>query len=264
MSSTVDLSKFTVVQLREKLKSRGLATSGGKIDLIERLRVSYAAEEKILSSDLSISKADEAAVLGDTVNEEDLLGPEPSPTKKADDECHSAGQSLTSPASFREEHVEKSDEAVPVDRNEKKEENKKVQQTDTPEEARSKRAERFGLQLSNENLKKKRAERFGLTTVADATSDLEEKKRRRAERFGTATVNSSTDSDASNKAKEILRERAIRFGLPFSEGGIKKTGAIETSVELLEKRKKRFGVSNEEAEILIRKKKRAERFGLVS
>lgn len=44
---------FKVVQLRAKLKSRGLSTSGTKIELIERLNESILVEEKILNSDES-------------------------------------------------------------------------------------------------------------------------------------------------------------------------------------------------------------------
>ncbi|OZC09665.1 SAP domain protein [Onchocerca flexuosa] len=81
--STRDLSKMTVVQLREQLRSRGLPTDGTKAALIERLKGSYAVEDTILNSDASASKDIlEETVLEGAINEDDILGPDISAKKK--------------------------------------------------------------------------------------------------------------------------------------------------------------------------------------
>uniref|UniRef100_A0A914UNH3 SAP domain-containing protein n=1 Tax=Plectus sambesii TaxID=2011161 RepID=A0A914UNH3_9BILA len=55
--NAVELEKLTVVQLREQLKARGLATAGNKPALVQRLIESFTSEEKILQSG-SISSED--------------------------------------------------------------------------------------------------------------------------------------------------------------------------------------------------------------
>lgn len=50
MLSKEELEKFTVTQLKEKLKSRKLLQSGTKSDLVARLHESFLAEEKLLGN----------------------------------------------------------------------------------------------------------------------------------------------------------------------------------------------------------------------
>lgn len=234
--STRDLSKMTVVQLREQLRSRGLPTDGTKAGLIERLKGSYAAEDTILNSDASASKDSlEEAVLEGAINEDDILGPDTSIKKKDDLSVTKA----STPAILTI-----ADQAAAV--------NGKSQAVINSLE----RAQRFGLPLSDEQLKQKRSERFGMQSSSSAQIDeiLAEKKRRRAERFGVVSE--------TEKMKEILDRRAKRFGID-NKSNVLTAGKVEKApFEILERRRKRFGLWSEEAELEMKKQRRAERFGL--
>ncbi|VDK68078.1 unnamed protein product [Litomosoides sigmodontis] len=248
--SAKDLSKLTVVQLREQLRSRGLPTDGAKAVLIERLKGSYAAEDTILNSDPSASKDSlEETVLEGAINEDDILGPDTSVKKKEDlAPAATLPVHLTStPAMTAKMHVtgeSKSNQQI---------EGKKTEATNSLD-AKLQRAQRFGLPLSHEQMKQKRAERFGMQSSAAINVDeILEKKKKRAERFGIVSE--------SEKIQEILDRRAKRFGIDNKYAGI--SGAVEkASLEVLERRAKRFGLCSEEAELEIKKQKRAERFGL--
>lgn len=252
-SHITDFSKMTMAQLREQLKSRGLPVSGAKATLIDRLTESFLNEEKILNADVSMPKDSLDEVLDVSVNEEDVLGPT-SPDKKP-----KTDETLTN---------------VPI---EKLKETNEVHQLGKsiaePEEfvaPKQKRAERFGLPPTAEQMKQIRAERFGLANASSGSDDsVEEKKRKRAERFGL-NVNGKHGNAASNVTddeKDLLRKRAERFGLELRDGAQKKKnitfGEVDIpSADVLERRAKRFGISNERAEMEIKKQKRAERFGL--
>lgn len=254
--SKSDFARLTVVQLRDHLKTRGLPTGGTKAELVERLTESCLAEDKILDSDVSATKdAIEEAVLDASI-EDDLLGLDSAPKKK---------QELAPQVSMVEPKKVDAVEANirKEEQSEKKEEGKKEDETI---DAKTKRAIRFGLPLSSEQLKRKRAQRFG-SAEKDALSS-EERKRKRAERFGL-TVEGTQNSENPEKAKDILKKRAERFGLEIksdsSHAGSRsrEIGNVEkASLEKLEMRAKRFGISSEQAELEIKKQKRAERFGL--
>uniref|UniRef100_A0A0M3HXE9 SAP domain-containing protein n=1 Tax=Ascaris lumbricoides TaxID=6252 RepID=A0A0M3HXE9_ASCLU len=225
-----------VVQLREQLRSRGLSASGTKSELIERLKESLTNEEKILEGDDSVSKENtETSTVADPSVKNDLLSSESSLKKSALD----GG-------------VSKEEEKAVI--KEKEIENKKDGE-DTLD-AKMKRAMRFGLPLSDEELKRKRAERFGLNAGVSegGASSEEEKKRRRLERFGP--VDGATKNSASVlNTEEVLRKRAERFGLPLkgNDTTIKQSsigGVEKASLEALEKRAKRFGVCSEQAELI--------------
>ncbi|VDM40511.1 unnamed protein product [Toxocara canis] len=250
LSSTTDLTKMTVVQLREHLKSRALPASGTKSELIERLKESLTNEEKILETDDGVLKGSaEAPVATGVTTEEDVLGPQSSP-KKTDGDAN----------------IAKDDEKMTVVEDSKKEkEGGKKKDDEETLDAKTKRALRFGLPLSNEELKRKRAERFGMNaggSGGDAVSE-EERKRRRLERFGAAN---GGGAELSNE--ELLKKRAERFGLEFgrtSDTTSKRSsiGDVEkASLEALERRAKRFGICSEQAEAEMKKMRRAERFGL--
>uniref|UniRef100_A0A1I8E978 SAP domain-containing protein n=1 Tax=Wuchereria bancrofti TaxID=6293 RepID=A0A1I8E978_WUCBA len=219
--STKDLSKMTVVQLREQLRSRGLPTDGTKAALIERLKASYAAEDTILNSDATALKDSIAAAL-------------------------SSASAITPSV-----HIVRKSKTI-----QKVEVNKKTEAMIHSFDAKLKRAQRFGLPLSDEQMKQKRAERFGmqLGAAANIGEILAEKKKRRAERFG---IISETE-----KMQEILNKRARRFGVVNKSSAVVADKVEKASLEVLEKRGKRFGLCSEEAELEIKKQRRAERFGL--
>ncbi|EFO22203.1 hypothetical protein LOAG_06284 [Loa loa] len=246
--STKDLSKMTVVQLREHLRSRGLPTDGTKVGLIERLKGSYAAEDTILNSDVSASKDSlEETVLEGAINEDDILGPDTSVKKKEDSTTAIPSASVMTSSLYV---------AGASRNNQLAEMNKKTEAMINSLDAKLKRAQRFGLPLCDEQMKQKRAERFGMQLSADASIGeiLTEKKKKRAERFGIVSE--------TEKMQEILDRRAKRFGID-NESNAVITGKVEkASLEVLERRGKRFGLCSEEAELEIKKQKRAERFGL--
>ncbi|CAG9540839.1 unnamed protein product [Cercopithifilaria johnstoni] len=247
--SARDLSKMTVVQLREQLRSRGLPTDGTKAGLIERLKGSYAAEDTILNSDTSVLSKDslEETVLEGAINEDDILGPDTSVKKK--DDLAPTAVPLT-PAMTPSVHVDESKS------NQKAEVKKKTEVMVNSWDAKLKRAQRFGLPLSDEQMKQRRAERseMQVNAAANIGEILAEKKKKRAERFGIA--------NESEKIQEILDRRAKRFGIDSKMNAVIAGKVEKASLEVLEKRGKRFGLCSEEAELEIKKQKRAERFGL--
>uniref|UniRef100_A0A0R3RZS3 SAP domain-containing protein n=1 Tax=Elaeophora elaphi TaxID=1147741 RepID=A0A0R3RZS3_9BILA len=244
-----------VVQLREQLRSRGLPTDGTKVALIERLKGSYAAEETILNSDASALKDSldeyftEETVLEGAINEDDILGPDTS-VKKKEDLAPAAMPSAPSITPLV--HV-----AGESKSNQRPEVSKETEAVINSLDAKLKRAQRFGLPLSDEQMKQKRAERFGIQLnagTANVGGILAEKKKQRAERFGIISE--------SEKMQEILDRRAKRFGIDNKANAVISGQVEKTSLEVLERRGKRFGLCSEEAELEIKKQKRAERFGL--
>uniref|UniRef100_A0A915C2N7 SAP domain-containing protein n=1 Tax=Parascaris univalens TaxID=6257 RepID=A0A915C2N7_PARUN len=248
----LDVSIEQVVQLREQLRARGLSASGTKSELIERLKESLTNEEKILEGDDSVSKENtETSVAADSSVKNESLSSERSLKKSAlEGGVSKEGQkAVVKEKSTVEKEIENKDAEDTLD-------------------AKVKRAVRFGLPLSDEELKRKRAERFGLNAGVNegGASSEDEKKRRRLERFGPvdgATKNSASVLDT----EEVLRKRAERFGLPLKgkDTSIKQSsigGVEKASLEALEKRAKRFGVCSEQAEAEIKKLRRAERFGV--
>uniref|UniRef100_A0A915PZR4 SAP domain-containing protein n=1 Tax=Setaria digitata TaxID=48799 RepID=A0A915PZR4_9BILA len=233
-----------VVQLREQLRSRGLPTDGTKAALIERLKGSYAAEDTILNSDASVSKDSlEETVLEGAINEDDILGPDTSIKKKEE----------SNPVSIQSAPSKTSLVCLA---GEPKNTQQKVEAVNSLLDAKFKRAQRFGLPLSGEQMKQKRAERFGAQSNATANiaETLEEKKKKRAVRFGIVSE--------AEKMQEILDRRAKRFGIDSGTHSVAVGKVEKASLEVLEKRAKRFGLCSEEAELEIKKQRRAERFGL--
>uniref|UniRef100_A0A8R1U211 SAP domain-containing protein n=1 Tax=Onchocerca volvulus TaxID=6282 RepID=A0A8R1U211_ONCVO len=246
--STRDLSKMTVVQLREQLRSRGLPTDGTKAALIERLKGSYAVEDTILNSDASASKDIlEETVLEGAINEDDILGPDISAKKKED---LAPAATVTAPAAISSAHITGESKT-----NRQTDVNKKTEAINSLD-TKLKRAQRFGLPLSDKQMKQKRAERFGMQNInitTNVSEILAEKKKKRVERFGIV--------NETEKMQEILDKRAKRFGIDNKTHAA--IGKVEkASLEVLEKRGKRFGLCSEEAELEIKKQRRAERFGL--
>ncbi|EJW88806.1 hypothetical protein WUBG_00284 [Wuchereria bancrofti] len=247
--STKDLSKMTVVQLREQLRSRGLPTDGTKAALIERLKASYAAEDTILNSDATALKDSiEETVLEGAINEDDILGPDNLVKKKEDLAAALSSASAITPSV----HIVRKSKTI-----QKVEVNKKTEAMIHSFDAKLKRAQRFGLPLSDEQMKQKRAERFGmqLGAAANIGEILAEKKK--GGRRGLFGIISETE-----KMQEILNKRARRFGVVNKSSAVVADKVEKASLEVLEKRGKRFGLCSEEAELEIKKQRRAERFGL--
>lgn len=292
-----DYSKFKVADLKKELKTRGLSTVGNKHELIERLTLAVGdmlANDGIVDDtddildhdDVDDDSAaediagDEEEVLGQSIEEEEDLGPEEHNTPDVESAASQVATSQELSASGLRKIVLKRrpttppavsdpDQSVPeLDAPAAPTASKTVklshlssaerlelraQKFGTPITSQSRkelRAVRFGdsdqihLQTSSTEVMKKRAERFGLTKDINSSSDVLKK---RAERFGTSA------SDVSDKnSSDILKRRAERFGTSATDASEK----VELD-EKIKKRQQRFGIVaiNEE-----RKKLRTERF----
>ncbi|CAG8650185.1 9694_t:CDS:2 [Funneliformis mosseae] len=115
-------------------------------------------------------------------------------------------------------------------------------------ERRKKRAERFGVGLSDSDKKLQRAARFGTTVSNPLDSPLtaprlpnrkpsivenEEKLKKRAERFGLDISESSTNTTNTLSEEEKKRKRAERFGLNASPN------SVSNSINEEDKKKRR-------------------------
>ncbi|CAD5221702.1 unnamed protein product [Bursaphelenchus xylophilus] len=220
-----DLGKFTIPQLKEKLKQRRLQISGTKNELINRLFESLQ-EEELLGEGASVAPSEiEEELLGNndsnsahlTTKDEDLLlGLEVNKSTKEADPKFVENQEIQK---VNEDGDKKSEQAVDTEQSRKRpsiaapEGALKKEETFTTD-AKARRAARFGLaaeteqkQDSNGNSKEKKPE--------IKTSDP--KLLARAKRFGLAI--GSADSSPAKVAKpsveddEKLKARRIRFGL---------------------------------------------------
>jgi len=254
MTSKEDLEKLTVAQIREKLKSRKLPTSGTKIELVTRLYEGITAEEKLLETsaggDFDISSVNVDEVLG--LDSEANLSPdkkisEPpnngiSGEKNIDSSNGNEATQVPSP-----EDTEKSGTKSP-ERNIKLPEEKELETTvvDPPSDDKKvqlKMAARLGLPI--DEAKSKRAMRFGITTEED-------QKTKRAQRFGLVD---QPDDDKKKLA------RAERFGVPLKRSAeVTSDTSLGVSDEALQKRAKRFG-NADTSEESSKKEARVQRFG---
>ncbi|CAI2171313.1 14753_t:CDS:2 [Funneliformis geosporum] len=115
-------------------------------------------------------------------------------------------------------------------------------------ERRKKRAERFGVELSDSDKKLQRAARFGTTVTNPLDAPLtaprlpnrklsivenEEKLKKRAERFGLDKSESSTNTTNTLSEEEKKRKRAERFGLNASPN------SVSNSINEEDKKKRR-------------------------
>jgi len=243
--SAADLEKLTVVQLREQLKTRALPVTGKKPELIARLVQSYKteAEDKILDGDL------------DAITEDDVLGLDashPISTGSSSSSSSKPKAAITKKAVAPAAVVPKPAATV-VAASVTAAAPAAIAKPPPVEDAKAKRAERFGLPPSAEELKNQRAERFGTATAVGKLAE-------RAARFGIES--GTTDGGASaEEMTEKKRARAERFGLPVAAAGVDAVTGVKLSKEEIDAKKQqraeRFGTATSNEKLV----KRAARFG---
>jgi len=254
---SVDLSKMKVADLKKELKARGLSADGKKNELQERLAEALAADGSVLGG---------PAEDGD-VDEEELLGDDEEGDVDATTEQELLGQAAKRPAPTPIDVISPDKKVCKLGK--PAEEEKPV--SDKPEEektAQEKRAERFGLPVSDQSKKSARAERFGIIEkpekagkpnskrapkldMTTGSTDIE-KLKARSERFGE--VSSKTLKKVSELEKK--KERADRFK-NGEEAAPETNGKEETATE---KTSDKTPITIGDSKAEEAKKKRAERF----
>jgi len=234
MTLTVsDLKSMTVPELKKALLERKLNVVGKKQDLINRLTEFLDAE----AAKTTVAESEK-----ETSAEKPAAAAQPPAAKPAVSET---------PEATKENAEPQKEEPVAV---------KPISEM-TEAERLKLRAEKFGVQ-SDELKKQARAERFGVTLSSttsgsaavikssDVSVDSDTLKRR-AERFGQVTNSKLAKIEDSEKKAE----RAKKFGMPNSDP----TAEAAAKEARAERFKGQLGEPEDEL-----KKKRAERFGLIS
>ncbi|KAI6201820.1 SAP domain-containing protein [Aphelenchoides besseyi] len=249
IESKEELQKLTIPQLKEKLKQRRLTTSGTKSDLVTRLHDSLQDEENLLSGttgggneeldadallgstergDLAFSATDENILLGiPTTNattngdaQQNLVDAKPSAPKNNTSQPIISQEKTTEPNN--------SEKSSPITNTTDKV--AKAEHPPKPERPRISVDDITGV-----DAKKRRAERFGLNVTTESKPS-------------TATKTENQSEKRPAHMNEKMKERAKRFGLPVNElkdgNGVSSAKIAKVDVdEKIEARKKRFGVS---------------------
>ncbi|KAK7109541.1 SAP domain-containing ribonucleoprotein-like [Littorina saxatilis] len=233
--SMEELKKMKVADLKKELKDKGLATTGTKDILLERLEQSLEVEgTEAGSNEVDNVEKSIDQLVGDTAPKVAAVA---------------AAPAVAAP----KEDVTKTEIVFDLKKDDQK---KAVSLKELPDADKLKaRAEKFGGAVSDTAKKLVRAERFGLPTPATATAgsgkiastpataeDLD-KMKKRAERFGAVVSNKLSKVDEDEKK----RKRLERFGNTLS------SSAPEP---------KKVKLNSTDKETDEKKNKRAERFGL--
>ncbi|KAI6215472.1 hypothetical protein M3Y94_00388800 [Aphelenchoides besseyi] len=249
IESKEELQKLTIPQLKEKLKQRRLTTSGTKSDLVTRLHDSLQDEENLLSGTTGggNEELDADALLGSTgrgdlaftaTDENILLGIPPTKVASNGD----AQQNLVD----AKPTAPKTDTSQPIVSKETTTEHKNTEKstpianlTDkvaTAEQPPKPERPRISVaDITGTDAKKRRAERFGLNVTSESKPS-------------TTTKSESQIEKRPAHMNEKMKERAKRFGLPVNEvkdgNGVSSPKVAKVDVdEKIEARKKRFGGS---------------------
>ncbi|XP_052224418.1 SAP domain-containing ribonucleoprotein-like isoform X1 [Dreissena polymorpha] len=223
-----DFTKMKVADLKKLCKERGLAASGSKAELVERLRAPVATEAASLDSELDF--IDEHLLDSDSVLEESIdLKEKPKPEKVEVKKKPETKAPVSPPGES---------ETKPVVA--------KISSSLTPAEKIKQRAERFGV--VNEDMKKQlRAERFGASDASGkgASGGNVDVLKKRAERFGQVTASTLSKTEE----EERIRKRKERFGeITSATNNAPKIAKISFNAsagdkDKLKKRAERFGMA---------------------
>lgn len=253
-STVIDFSKMKVIELRKELKSRGLALTGDKSELIARLQSAVSLEHTDINLDSDEIDSDgvlededdkrhSEIILDEAVNiNEELVLADPSPTKEQPTGKPQRILKRKITNSFPKETKDTQD----TQNSENKEAKKLVlnrapsftsTQTDAKPTLETETESKVKIISDIDDTSSKlelRAKRFGLPVKMTET----ERKEARKIRFGQGSTTTNTASSLADNY-EKLKKRAERFGQSVSK--------IMTDLEnreKLEKRKEKFKCSN--------------------
>ncbi|XP_026462844.1 SAP domain-containing ribonucleoprotein-like [Ctenocephalides felis] len=214
-SSSTDLSKLKVADLKKELKSKGLSTNGNKNELIERLK------DSLTNNDLDIADAKSDVLADSAILDEDVLNDDELEDKEDVDTTPPIENTITLKRThdmIEEKHEETDikDNTVEVETTVEKltsEEPRKIIKLGSysDKERLEMRAKKFGTQLPSDMKKELRAQRFGLNnskSIAKSEDATLEVLKKRAERFGSSVSKKLSEAEA----KEKLEKRKERFG----------------------------------------------------
>eukprot|EP00467_Chlorarachnion_reptans_P009567 CAMPEP_0114488352 /NCGR_PEP_ID=MMETSP0109-20121206/1280_1 /TAXON_ID=29199 /ORGANISM="Chlorarachnion reptans, Strain CCCM449" /LENGTH=252 /DNA_ID=CAMNT_0001664731 /DNA_START=732 /DNA_END=1490 /DNA_ORIENTATION=+ len=249
MPADVPLQKWKKSQLQEELRKRGLATSGIKNVLIDRLTKAMESEASEAPAGDEPTAEVEAEVVAEAEAEAEVQA-EVVPEKSVDAkvEPQKSEDAEIKPANGSTKPVTAATTGL------------------TEEEKRKKRAERFGVSTTESEIEKrrKRAARFGLPVTASTskkakTSEEEKKRAARAARFG---MSGAAISDDERKRREA---RMKRFGITAAVGGKGKSNGKSAPIGALKSargggKKNTAGATSISSDEQAKRKARAARF----
>lgn len=240
----IDLYALKVAELKKELSSRGLAVSGTKPILIERLEKymqehegvevvdedDYEAEQKLAEKSVDEAVVVEAPVIGEEKDEDTLVGADSPPPQNS--------ISMTE----EDEDTVMINTTNDVKTNVTHSEIKTMSET----ERKSARGNRFAdstMTSAELNKKKTRAERFGQSnpasnSVSSSTPIESDKLKARRERFGAPVDSSESD---------VKKSRAERFGTTATLSSTSSAKSILLATGGNDKRAaraKRFGITH--------------------
>ena len=231
------LSALRVVDLRDRLRKRGLKTGGGKSELVSRLWEDMNKEEAEPEAPAKTTEVKKTTTTTKTKTEKKAATAKPAPSKE---------KKTVPPA-----------DSKPAD----------------TKESQLKRAARLGLPVKSDSNGTTSAEVLGSGSTAAVEAIPESKKKKvRAERFQTAEYRLQQRKERfgeeafMTEAEKIAKRRRERFGLP--DEPTKKRPLPEKSLSEQEEKKRRrlerFGPTSGNVLDPLVVQRRAERFNIVA
>eukprot|EP00095_Tigriopus_kingsejongensis_P005437 maker-scaffold224_size251237-snap-gene-0.20 protein:Tk05437 transcript:maker-scaffold224_size251237-snap-gene-0.20-mRNA-1 annotation:"nuclear protein hcc-1" len=276
-SGDLDLTTMKVADLKRELKTRSLAVSGNKTELLERLQLALMSSDMtsddILADDPEDLQAEDLEGASDATPAGGDEGTKKKVPIKRDNEVTPHGSNdaekekenveLGSPAAKKahvpitaEKEPSSTEESTEPDATTEASAGTEVKSAADLDKAKA-RADRFGVKdLSSDSKKQERADRFGLpattgdkspaTKLGEAPSADLGTLKKRAERFGQSTSTSLKQMEMDEK----IKKRQERFGVVEPTKKEAKAKVIfNTSVnsvvldEKMKKRAERFGMA---------------------
>jgi len=260
-----DINKMKVADLKKELKLRGLAITGVKQELIDRLEEALQSDAPTIAEGADDDEFDEDEILetpkpAAAKRRVSIKRATDTPTKGTPVKAAKVAKATTNgvvekPVPVTKEPVAETNEKdakMDVDAADEDESGSKVpgsKEGTTPKstekvDKKKSRAERFGIVLSSSTQIAARTERFGVVSNGTAKTEADlGKLKTRADRFGEVTAKSLKATESSPKTEADmgkLKTRADRFG--------EVTAKSLTKIDDIEKKKAREERFTEEKE----------------